>query len=92
MKINKYKYTGLVLMSALFMTSCSDVVDIPSQDLYTSNGVPVINKIYDVQDTGYVKALSSGVLNQMLRIEGTNLSHVTSITFNGLEVDNRTGV
>ena len=35
------------------------------------------------------QAITGGVLNQMIKIKGKNLSHVKSISFNGLEVDVR---
>lgn len=93
MKCNKLIYTGAGLVIATLMSSCSDVVDIPSQDLYSSNGAPVISAIYDAQDTASAPTvLQGGVLNQMIRISGTNLSHVKSITFNGLPVDVRSSV
>ena len=74
-------------MAAFALASCSDVVDYSVPDKTASNGAPVIQSIYDVQDTGYVAPLASGELDQMLHIKGQNLSHVKKITFNGVDVD-----
>ena len=90
MKAIYLRKTGLVLLAALTMTACSDVVDIPSYDPYSCNGAPVIEAIYDAQDVSETpQAITGGVLNQMIKIKGKNLSHVKSISFNGLEVDVR---
>jgi len=89
MNIKRILLSGLSVMA---MVSCSDVVDYKDNidDKFVSNGAPVINAIYDVQDTAQVPtALEGGVLNQMLRISGQNLSHVKKVTFNGVEVDLR---
>lgn len=73
---------------AMLMTACSDVVkyDEDVVDIFAADGAPEIVAIYDVQDTGKKQALEAGTLNQMIRIEGKNLSHVTSVTFNGIPV------
>lgn len=90
MNIRYIKYLGSGLLTAILAASCSDVVDIPSYDPYTSNGAPVIESIIDAEDTASVPTyLTEGVLNQMLKINGKNLSGVKSISFNGLEVDVR---
>jgi hypothetical protein len=92
MKLKNIIYTGLSISAALVMTACSDVVDYKDniEDVFASNGAPVISAIYDVQDTASVPTpLNGGVLNEMLRISGENLSHVKKVTFNGLEVDTR---
>ena len=89
MNILSFKHIGVALMAAALFSACNDVVDVNYPDRYTNHGAPSITGIYDVQDTGHVSALSSGTLNQMLRIEGANLANVKKITFNGLEVDVR---
>lgn len=68
--------------------SCDDIVTYNDNydDGMTSHGSPVISAIYDVQDTARANSLTEGDLQQMLRIEGENLSNVKSITFNGIEV------
>ena len=89
MNILSFKHIGVALMTAALFSACNDVVDINYPDRYTNHGAPSITGIYDVQDTGHVTRLEGGTLNQMLRIEGTNLANVKKITFNGLEVDVR---
>src|SRR5574344_134378 len=93
MKQINFKIAGLCLIATAFsLTSCDDIVKYNDgyDDGMASSGVPVINAIYDVQDTAKALALDSGSLNQMIRIEGANLSHVKSVTFNNLPVDVRT--
>lgn len=89
MKTLKYIISAAVIASTMALASCSDVVDYEVPDKFQNNGTPVITAIYDVQDTQHTNALNGGVLNQMLRIVGHNLSNVKSVTFNGLEVDTR---
>ena len=89
MNILSFKHIGVALLAAALFSACNDIVDINYPDRYTNHGAPSITGIYDVQDTGRISALSNGTLNQMLRIEGTNLANVKKITFNGLEVDVR---
>ena len=90
MKAIYLKRAGIALMTVMAMASCSDVVDIPSYDPYSCDGAPVIEAIYDAQDVSETpQAITGGVLNQMIKIKGKNLSHVKSISFNGLEVDVR---
>lgn len=69
-------------------TACNDVVDYNdhTEDLFSSHGAPVITAIYPAGDS---VAVSSGDLNEMLHIKGENLSHVKSVTFNGIAVDVR---
>lgn len=90
MKAIYLKRAGIALMTVMAMASCSDVVNIPSYDPYSCDGAPVIEAIYDAQDVSETpQAITGGVLNQMIKIKGKNLSHVKSISFNGLEVDVR---
>lgn len=90
MKTIYLRKTGLALITAIAFAACSDVVDVPSYDPYSCNGAPVIEAIYDAQDVSETpQAITGGVLNQMIKIKGKNLSHVKSISFNGLEVDVR---
>lgn len=77
------------LLVAAVLPSCSDVVNYNDdvQDIFAADGAPEINAIFDVQDTEMASPLERGSLNQMLRIEGKNLSHVTEVSFNGIQVD-----
>ena len=80
MKAIYLKRAGIALMTVMAMASCSDVVDIPSYDPYSCDGAPVIEAIYDAQDVSETpQAITGGVLNQMIKIKGKNLSHVKSI-------------
>lgn len=76
-------------MAATLLASCSDVVKYNDdvQDIFAADGAPVIAAIYDVDDTESETPLDGGVLNQMLRISGKNLSHVKEVKFNGIPVD-----
>jgi hypothetical protein len=92
MKFKNIKYIGCGLITVLTVTACSDVVNYSDnlEDVFASNGAPVINAIYDVQDTASIPTpLTGGLLNEMLRISGENLSYVKKVTFNGLDVDLR---
>ena len=78
------KNIGILAFAALALTACSDVVDYEVPDRFSSNGAPVINSIYDIQDD--TTPIEGGKLNQIIHIKGANLSHVKKITFNGVEV------
>nr|MBP7985268.1 hypothetical protein [Bacteroidaceae bacterium] len=75
MKFKNIKYIGCGLITVLTVTACSDVVNYSDnlEDVFASNGAPVINAIYDVQDTASIPTpLTGGLLNEMLRISGEN--------------------
>ena len=77
MKAIYLKKAGMALMAVMAMASCSDVVDIPTYAPYSCDGAPVIEAIYDAQDMSETpQVLTGGVLNQMIKIKGKNLSHV----------------
>ena len=77
MKTIYLKRAGIALMTVMAMASCSDVVGIPSYDPYSCDGAPVTEAIYDAQDVSETpQAITGGVLNQMIKIKGKNLSHV----------------
>ncbi len=82
--LNNILIGGLTLIA---MASCSDVVDYEVPDKFSSNGAPVVNAIYDIQDTEKANPLAEGKLAQLIHIEGKNLSHVKRILFNDVEVD-----
>jgi len=85
----KTKSIILSVILASVLPSCSDVVNYNEdvEDIFASDGAPVIKAIYDVSDTESGLPLESGSLNQMIRITGKNLSHVKEISFNGISVD-----
>ena len=80
--------TASIAMAAM-LASCSDVVHYNDdvKDIFAADGAPVIEAIYDVEDTESTTPLTSGSLNQMIRIAGKNLSHVKEVSFNGISVD-----
>lgn len=82
----KIKSIVLSVIVASVLPSCSDVVNYNDDvnDIFASDGAPVINAIYAVDDTESALPLEKGSLNQMIRIEGKNLSHVKELTFNGI--------
>lgn len=88
--------TAALLTATTVMTSCSDVKDLDAgmenQDSFTNNGLPVIDAVYDIQDTAFTTPLTDGVLNQYIRLRGKNLAKAKSININGLEVDVRSRV
>ena len=86
--MKKYQYIlGVIGMAMGVFTSCQDIVDYESKDLYAANGAPEISAIYDATTVEDEAPISVGELSQMIRIVGKNLSHVKSITFNGIPVD-----
>ena len=84
----KIKYLCMSFMVSFAMTSCDDIVtyDDNYDDGMTSTGAPVINAIYDSEDTEYTTPLESAVFEQMLVIAGNNLAQVKKIMFNDVEV------
>ena len=75
---------------AICLSSCSDVKQLDEgydASRYNNNGAPTITAIYNAQDTGYAEPLTSGELNQYIRIVGKNLANVKNLNINGLEVD-----
>ena len=76
---------SVILLFAI--TSCEDIVSYNDNydDGLTSAGAPVIEKITAVADSAQV--LSSATLDEIISIYGSNLSQVTSILFNDVQVD-----
>lgn len=85
-KYNVIVLAGFLLMGAL--TSCNDVVTYNKgyDDGTTSYGPPVINGVYAVEDDSSTTALHSVAMEQMVRISGENLSEVTKVTINGVDI------
>ncbi len=84
----KIKYLYISLMALFAMASCDDIVTYNDNydDGMTSTGAPVINAIYDSEDTEYTTPLESAVFEQMLVITGDNLAQVKKIMFNDVEM------
>lgn len=87
-KMRSIFFVSAIMALAAMATSCSDVVHYNDdvEDIFAANGAPVITAVYDVTDTDCENPLECGSLNQMIRIEGRNLSHVTAVSFNGIPV------
>lgn len=88
--INKVASMSLATIT-LLMVSCSDIVDY--NDGYTpadkigNTGAPTISAVYDVADTALATPITVGASGQMVRLVGTNLNNVRSITFNTVSAD-----
>ena len=84
----KIKYLYISLLALFAMASCDDIVTYNDNydDGMTSTGAPVINAIYDSEDTEYTTPLESAVFEQMLVIAGNNLAQVKKIMFNDVEM------
>ena len=78
---------GTVLLATLF--SCQDVVTYNDgyDDGMNSFGAPDVQGIYSPDDTDLQVPLTKGGFGEMIVLVGENLSNVTKITFNNMEVD-----
>lgn len=87
MKIKNKIYTLIFASVVLFTASCSDPVNYNDNydDQLTSYGPPSVRKIAASQDT--TVSISEGTLTQMISIFGNNLTDITSIYINDVEVD-----
>lgn len=81
--------TALGLVLAL--TACNDIVDYNDgytpADQVANEGAPVIEAVYDIQDTACTTPITEGRLGQMVTIVGKNLNNVQRIAFNTVECD-----
>ena len=87
------RHTLYIILSAALtaLVGCNDIVNydegyVPMDEL-PNTGAPVITAIYQVADTGLVNPITEGQMGEMIRIVGSNLNHVQSITFNNVEAD-----
>ena len=89
MRIRDYLFFIINFSFLIFFDSCSDVKELDAGyvERYVNDGPPVINAIYDVQDTAFATPLTGGVLNQYIRIKGQNLAHPVRIVIDGLETN-----
>ena len=81
----------LVAVSAMLLgslSSCNDIVTYNDNydDGMTSTGAPVINMVYYADDTEKTAPIVSAEFEEMLVLEGENLSHVTKVLFNDVEL------
>lgn len=89
MRIFNIKAWCTSLFVALAIVSCNDIVtyDEDYDDGMTSHGVPVINAVYDVEDTELANPLTEADFGDYIMLKGENLSNVTRIVMNDVEVD-----
>ena len=81
----------LIAMSAALLaglSSCNDIVTYNDNydDGMTSTGTPVINMVYDADDTEKTAPIVSAAFEDMVVLSGDNLIHVTRVAFNDVEV------
>lgn len=86
MKTFNIKFGGILLIAATMCISCQDVVTYNDgyDDGMTSTGVPAIENIYDLNNQ--YSPIEEGSLKQMIVLKGENLSGVTKIMLNDIEV------
>lgn len=79
----------LSLLATIAFTSCNDVVNYDEgyDDGMTSHGAPVISAVYDVDDTELTNPLTEADFGDYIMLKGENLSNVTRILMNDVEVD-----
>lgn len=89
MKILNITVMCLSLLFAFAFTSCNDIVNYDEgyDDGMTSHGAPVINAVYDVNDTELSTPLTETNFGNYIMLKGENLSNVTRILLNDVEVD-----
>lgn len=87
------RHTLYIILSAALaaLVGCNDIVNYDEgyvpMDKLPNTGAPIITAIYHVADTGLVNPITEGQMGEMIRIVGSNLNHVQSITFNAVEAD-----
>ena len=88
MKSLSFKPIILLFCIAFNFSACQDIVTYNDDydDGMTSKGVPVINAIYDSADRDLLLPITSGDLEQMIVLNGSNLSHAKKVMFNDVEV------
>lgn len=80
-----------IAMSAMLLgglSSCNDIVTYNDNydDGMTSTGAPIISMVYDADDTEKTTPITSAAFEDMIVLAGENLSHVTKVLFNDIEV------
>ncbi|MCD8044664.1 MAG: glycan-binding surface protein [Tannerellaceae bacterium] len=89
MKILNIKTTyPLLLLVTSILTSCQDIVTYNDNydDGMASYGPPVIHAIYASDDRGKTQPIATGAFEDIIVLQGENLSHVKKVTFNDIEV------
>lgn len=77
------------LLVVLAFASCNDIVtyDENYDDGIMSHGTPIIDAVYDVDDTELTNPLTEANFGDYIMLKGENLSNVTRILMNDVEVD-----
>lgn len=88
MKSNHVKTMAVLVLLAGGTSACTDIVTYNDNydDGFTSVGAPVIEQVFSADDVEKENPITAGVFEQMLVLEGKNLSHVKKAAFNGVEV------
>ena len=67
--MKKYIYIiGVMAMAMGTLSSCQDIVDYETPDLYSANGAPEISAIYDATTVEDKNPIEGGELSQMIRL------------------------
>ena len=83
--------TCAALLLATALTGCNDIVDFNDgytpADKLANSGAPTISAVYAVADTALTTPITQAEAGEMVRIVGTNLNNVKSVTFNTVPVE-----
>ncbi len=75
----------------LAFASCDNIVEYNDgytpADQLANAGAPEIKAVYNIGDTALTTPITQAEIGTMVRIEGKNLNHVQSVTFNTVAVD-----
>lgn len=89
--MNKFSKAArnIMLATAIILTSCNDIVTYNDgyDDGMTSNGAPVITGVYSPEDREFTTPLTEAQFGEYIMVTGENLSNVTQIRMNDVEVD-----
>ena len=88
MKRLSFKSITLMCCMALSFGACQDIVTYNDNydDEMASSGAPVIDAVYDSKDRDKLLPITDGNLEQMIVLDGSNLSRVRKVMFNDVEL------
>ena len=88
MKRLSFKSITLMCCMALSFGACQDIVTYNDNydDEMASSGAPVIDAVYDSKDRDKLLPITDGNLEQMIVLDGSNLSRVRKVMLNFLSV------
>ena len=81
MKRLSFKSITLMCCMALSFGACQDIVTYNDNEM-ASSGAPVIDAVYDSKDRDKLLPITDGNLEQMIVLDGSNLSRVRKVMFN----------